>query len=193
MTSSSFTTTGRFSTAPTHEDGHLRLVDDRQAELRAELSGVGDGERAGVHFLGLQLLGARALGEIRDRLAEIDRRQRVGLLHHRHDQPAVERHRDAQVDVLLVDDRVAVERGVQHRVGAQRLAARPSDERHVGEPRAGALVLGFLLRGRMPSTVVKSTWKTVCTCADVRRLSTMCSAILRRITESGFTSMCSPG
>jgi hypothetical protein len=41
---------------------------------------------------------------------------------------------------------------------------------------------------RIFSTVEKLTWNTEWTCADVRRLSTMCSAIFFRITESGLTS-----
>ena len=35
------------------------------------------------------------------------------------------------------------------------------------------------------SMVEKFTWKTEWTCAEVRRLNTMCSAIFLRITESG--------
>ena len=42
------------------EDGHLRLVDDRGAEQRAEHAGVGDRERPAFDLLRLQLLGARA-------------------------------------------------------------------------------------------------------------------------------------
>ena len=46
---------------------------------------------------------------------------------------------------------------------------------------------------RAAATRVKSTSNTECTCADVRRLYIMCSAILRRITDIGCTSTASPG
>ena len=61
-----------------------------------------------------------------------------------HDQPPVERHGDADVDVLVVDDVVAVDRRVDDRHGAQRVDDRLDDERQVGQLRAGALVLGLL-------------------------------------------------
>ena len=62
----------------------------------------------------------------------------------RHDQPPVERDRDADVDVLVIDDVVAVDRGVDDRHGAQRVDRRLDDERHVGELGAGALELRLL-------------------------------------------------
>ena len=62
------------------EDGHLRLIDDRQSEQRAEDAGVGDGERPALHFLGLELLGSRAVGQILNRAGELEEIQLVGLL-----------------------------------------------------------------------------------------------------------------
>ena len=97
------------------ENRHLRLVDDRHAELRAELAGVGDGERAAVHFFRLELLRARPLGDVGDRAAQPEQVLLVGVLDDRHDQAALERDGDPEVDVLLVDDVVAVERGVDDR------------------------------------------------------------------------------
>src|SRR6266545_2919170 len=48
------------------EDRDLWLVDDGQAELSAKVSWIGDGERAAVHFLGMELLGARPIGDVGD-------------------------------------------------------------------------------------------------------------------------------
>src|SRR3989442_8300748 len=45
---------------------------------------------------------------------------------------------------------------------------------------------------RIFSTVEKFTWNTEWTCADVRRLRTMCSAIFLRITDIGWMSTRSP-
>ena len=97
------------------QDRHLRLVDDGRAEQRAEAAGVGDGERAALHLVGLELLGARARGQVGDRAAQAEHVLLVGVLDHRHDQALIERHGDADVDVLLVDDVVAVDRGVDDR------------------------------------------------------------------------------
>ena len=82
------------------EDGHLRLVDDRQAELGAEVAGVGDGEGAAVDFFGVELLRPRPIGDVVDGLRQAEDVLLAGLLHHRHDQPVVERDGDAEVDVL---------------------------------------------------------------------------------------------
>ena len=59
--------------------------------------------------------------EILDRAAQPEQILLVGVPDHRHDQPLIERHRDAEVDVLLVDDVVAVDRGVDDRERAQRV------------------------------------------------------------------------
>ena len=77
--------------------------------------GIGDRERAAVHFVRLELLAARALGDVGDRAAQAEQVLLVGVPDDRHDQPALERHGDPEVDVLLVDDVVAVERGVDDR------------------------------------------------------------------------------
>ena len=56
-------------------------------------------------FVGLELFGARAVGQVGDRAARADEIFFVGLLDDRHDQAPVERDRDADVDVLVIDDR----------------------------------------------------------------------------------------
>ena len=127
------------------EDRHLRLVDDRHAELRAELARVRDGERPAVHLLGLELLRARALGDVGDGAAQAEQVLLVGVLDHRDDQPALERHRDAEVHVLLVDDVVAVERRVDDRMPPHRVDHRLGDERHVRQLGAEPLVFRLLL------------------------------------------------
>ena len=58
-------------------------------------------------------------------------------LDHRHDQAVLERDRDAQVDVVLVDDVVAVDRRVDRLVAAQAIDDHLRDERRVGQLRAG--------------------------------------------------------
>ena len=51
-----------------------------------------------LHFFGLQLLRARAVGEVVERSREPGERQVVGVLDDRDDEPPVERDGDADVD-----------------------------------------------------------------------------------------------
>ena len=64
----------------------------------------------------------------------------VGVADHRHDQAraAVERHRDAEVDLVVIDDVRAVDRGVDDRERAQRFGRGAGDERQEGQREAVA-------------------------------------------------------
>ena len=78
---------------------HLRLVQDRGVEEGAPAAGVGDGE--GV----------------------------AGVLEHRNDEALGGVHGDRQVLTAVVDDLVALDAGVDARVGLEGLAGRQGDER----------------------------------------------------------------
>src|SRR3712207_8059223 len=54
------------------EDRDLRLVDDRQTELRAEIPRVGNRERAAMDFVRIQLLAPSAIGDVRDRAGQAE-------------------------------------------------------------------------------------------------------------------------
>ena len=72
------------------ENGHLRLVDDRQAELRAVAAGVGERDGAAVHFVGAELLRAGAIGDVLDGAGDAEQALLGGVLDHGHDEPVVE-------------------------------------------------------------------------------------------------------
>jgi hypothetical protein len=127
------------------EDRHLRLVDDRHPELRAELPWIRDREGAALDVIRFQLLRARALGKVGDRAAEAEQVLLVGLFDHGNDEAAFKRHCDADVDVLAVDDVVAVERGIDDGKAPQRGDHGLGNERHIRQLRPTLLVLGFLL------------------------------------------------
>ena len=78
-----------------------------------------------MHFFRLELLRPGALGDVGNRAAQAEQVLLVGVLDDRDDEAALERDRDAEVDVLLVDDVVAVERRVDDREAAQRRQRRP--------------------------------------------------------------------
>src|SRR5438105_3327299 len=131
------------------EDRRLRLSDDRGAGVGSEHAGIGDGEGAALDLVGRQLLGPAPLPHIADRARQSRQRQLVRALHHRDDQPPIERHRDPDVHVLAVDDAVARDRRVHDGVFPQVLGARFRDEREVREVhtalRVGRLVFAAQL------------------------------------------------
>ena len=97
---------------------------------------IGDGEGAALHFVGLELAGARAGGEVDDGALQTGHVLLVGTADHGDDQAVFQRHRDANVDFVMVDDIVAVERCVEQREVAQRHRRGARDERQVGEREA---------------------------------------------------------
>src|SRR2546426_617662 len=127
------------------EDRHLGLVDDRCARVRPEHARVRDREGAALDLVGRELLGPRALPQVVDRARQTAERQLVGALHDGHDEPPIERYRDPDVHIATVDDVVARDRGVHHRMFPQILGTRLRDEREVREIHAalggGRLVL----------------------------------------------------
>ena len=98
------------------EDRRLRLVDDRRAELLAEDAGVGQREGAAGDLVGSELLAAGALGDIDDGARDAEEVLLLGLLDDRDDEAPVQRDGDADVDALVVEDGVALDRGVDDRV-----------------------------------------------------------------------------
>ena len=123
------------------EDRHLRQVDHRRGHDRAVAAGVRDRERAAADVVGRELVVARLARESLDRLAEPLDAEVLRVVDDRDDQAArAERHRDAEVDRLVLGERLALERGVERREVAQRLDRRA---RHVGQPgQAGLLAVG---------------------------------------------------
>ena len=123
------------------EDGCLRLSDDRGAELLAEDAGVGEGEGAAGDFVGSELLVAGAVGDIDDGASDAEEVLLFGLLDDRDDEAPVERNGDADVDVLVVEDRFALDGGVDDGVLAQRFDGGAGDEGHEGQLHAVALLV----------------------------------------------------
>jgi len=62
------------------ENADVWLADDRQAKKSAEDAGIGDGEGALLHFLGLEFLGAGALAEIGNAALQAEEIQVSGVL-----------------------------------------------------------------------------------------------------------------
>ena len=115
--------------------------DDGRAELLAEDAGVGEGEGAAGDFVGSELLVAGAVGEVDDGAGDAEEVLLFGLLDDGDDEAPLERDGDADVDVLVVEDGVALRGGVDDGVLPERLDGGARDEGHVGELDAVALLV----------------------------------------------------
>ena len=114
------------------QDRHLGLVDDRDSEVGAERTVVGDGERAPCDVVGVQLSAACPLGQVADAPGHAAQRDLLGPVDHRHDQTLVgEVHCDAQIDLRVHQQRVVDHRRVEQREVAQGLHGSPGDEGEV--------------------------------------------------------------
>ena len=119
------------------QDGHLRLVDDRDREVRAERAVVRDGERAAGDVVRVELAAPGPLGQVADAPGHAAQGDLLGAVDDRHDQPLVGQvDRDAEVDLGVDEQRVVDHRRVQQGEVAQRLDRGPGHERQVGEREA---------------------------------------------------------
>ena len=74
-----------------------------------------------------------SLGEVVDRLLDLGEAHPLGVPQHRHDQAAVAADGDADVEVVVVDDLVAVDLGVDLGALLERVDRRLDEERHEAE------------------------------------------------------------
>ena len=119
------------------EDGDLGLVDDRQRHVRAVGTRVRDRERAAEHLVGEELLVAGPGGEVADLAGDGAEPLAVGVADDRRDQTLeVEVDRDGQMDVVVDDETVAVDRRVHVRELVDRVTEGTGHEREVGEREA---------------------------------------------------------
>ena len=112
------------------EDRDLRVVDDRRRQQAAELAGARDGEGRVAQLLGLERAGAGRLGETRHLVRQLVEALGLAGADDRDDEPLLGLHGDAEVVAVEVDDRVALEPGVQLGKLLQALGDRLQHGRH---------------------------------------------------------------
>ena len=103
-----------------------------------------------MHFVRCQLFGARAHRRVGDRTTETEQVFLASVPDHWHDQAGLKRHGDSQVDILLVDDALTIQRRIDNRISPQRVDHCPGNKRHVGELDAKPRVLRLL---RLPESL----------------------------------------
>jgi hypothetical protein len=123
------------------QNGHLGRIDDGREVAPANAAQAGDREAGARHLGRRQLAVARLLGQLAHFLADLQDALLVGILDHRHHQAVGRVGRKADMEVLLVDQGVAVQRAVELGVFLQRRHAgldQKGQHRHLD---AGLLVL----------------------------------------------------
>ena len=121
------------------------MIDDGRGEKAAEAAEIGDGESSAGDLVGLELARAGAGGEIDDGALQAGDVLFVGLADDGHDQAAVERHGDADIDLVVKDDIGSLDRGVDDGERAQGLGGGAGDEGQEGQ--AEAIAFAELLLG----------------------------------------------
>src|SRR5712671_2767373 len=103
------------NSAYTH-DGDVGLVDDRQAEHRAELSRIGDRESRAFDIGGHELLGSGAFTEVCDAALQAEEVELVGILEDGNDESIVESNSDTGIHVAVIADVIAVDGCIRDRI-----------------------------------------------------------------------------
>ena len=124
----------------------MRLVDRGGGEQGVVPAVIGDRERALRDLVRLERFRPRAMREVVHGALQPDDALLVSGSNHGHDQPPVQGHRDADVDVLVQDQVLAVERCVDDRKRFQRRGRGLQEERH--ESQLGAVLLQELVLRR---------------------------------------------
>ncbi len=112
------------------QNGRLRRIDDRRRQHRSEYAAIGNRERSAGQFLHRELAVLRAFTKIGDLLFYIGKPHLVRVAYDRNDQSARTTYRHADIEVTMVDNVVAVNRGIDHRIFLQRSNHRFDEKRH---------------------------------------------------------------
>jgi hypothetical protein len=185
----SSTTTGSFTTLPTPRIATCGWLMTGVAKMLPKLPKLVIENVPPCTSSGLQLARAGARGQVGTmEPLQAHHVLLVGVADHRDDQAVLERHGHAEIDVAVVDDVGSVDRRVDDRELPQRRRGRAHHERQERQAEVPYCAWNWPLSlSRSLATLVMSTLCTVVTCAEVRLLNTMCSAIFWRITLMGST------
>ena len=123
----------RLLDGPDAEDRALGNVDEG-SELRDPVHPeIGDGERAARVLIGGERARPGPLRELARRGGDLPDAQTISPAHDGNDQPRVQGHGEADVDLVAQDDAVSLDHRVDQRVLAERRGGGPHDEIGVGD------------------------------------------------------------
>jgi len=115
------------------EDRALGGVEDRGGEHRAEDAAVGDGEYAAFEVGERDLAFAGLLGDLRDAFFYFGHAEQVALADDGNHEAFVGRDRHADVEIMILNDLVAVDLGVDGRDFLERVDDSLGEKRHEAE------------------------------------------------------------
>jgi hypothetical protein len=154
----------------------LRRVEDRRRHQRAVDAAVGDREGAAGQVGDAELAVARLVAELGDSLLDLGKGARIGVAQHRHHQALRRADGDTDVVVVLVDQLVALDLGID-RGSSLRPAMQALTKNDMKPSRAPCFFSkSSLSRSRSAMTPVMSTSLKVVSmaavfCASFRRLA----------------------
>ncbi len=128
------------------EDRHFRRVDDRREAGAADVAETGDGEAGALHGIGRELLVAGLVGQLGGLGGQLQEALPVDIADHRDQQAVRSVHGEADVYVLLADQRLAAggQRTVEVRQFLEQVGAGLEQDRQYGQLDPGLLRRGLL-------------------------------------------------
>lgn len=121
------------------KDGDLGRIDDGGGKQAAEYTAVGDGECAALEIFQGDAPGFGFLGQIAQGAFDFSKRKFVGVADNRHGQTALGAHGYTDVDVVMVDDVVFIDGGVDEGKPLESVGGRLDEKAH--EPELDAVAL----------------------------------------------------
>ena len=115
------------------QNRRLGRVDDRGGQHRSEHAAVGYREGASGQLVDRQAPLRRPRAVVGDTPLDLGEAELIGVAQDRHHQPPRGPHRDADVEIAVVDDLGAVHRSVDDRIFLQRRNRGLHEERHEAE------------------------------------------------------------
>ena len=112
------------------KDGRLGRVDDGGGQHGAENTAIGNREGATGHFFDAEFSIAGLGAVLGNFFLDVGKAHLVGIAQDRHHQTTRRTHRNTDVKVTVVDDVVAIDRGIEHRVFLQCMDRRFDKEAH---------------------------------------------------------------
>src|SRR5262249_12353644 len=99
----------------------------------AEAAEVGDGKSPTLYFIGTKLPGTGACGEVGNGTLQADDVFLVRVANYRDDQAVLERHRDSDIDVAMIEDIGYFNLRVENGELADRRSRGAKNERQIGQ------------------------------------------------------------
>src|SRR5690606_6624161 len=127
------------------QNGGLRRVYDRRGQQRTEYATVGDGEGTAGHLFHGQLAVTRLATELGDGTLDLGQVHELGVTQYRNHQATITGYGHADILIAVVDDVLAIDRGVHLGETLERLGGSLDEEGHEAQTHTVVLLLEQVL------------------------------------------------